>query len=480
MIPTLKNLAFRIWFATLAALLATLAFVGFTNQLSAAPKPLILFGLLLPLAFFAIGWLADRAARIQLDPLLQEAGVWERSGLNSEAETAFFKALTLLDSFLVRPRTRTRFRHALSLRMARFYAAQPEKTPLADRWIFEYLWGNPADREVAEAWLSDIDTRDEWGAANEELAVRLGAAQPDNLKLQTALGRQYLVAARTDFAALSTYRRLLEAGGNADRELVVDLARLFLREGRADALALGVYVRAAQNAETPDAFMGGLAAGLRWVRPNPRNAGLLEQARTLLGDHDEEKLQRMSEGFVPPLPTDDTQALNQAAAKTAGRLRRLGGERTDWSRRLRPYFQGCWDQVRYLSRVPRLRRGLIWLGISGLALAGLVLAVNTARHLTKPQETPPPAPISTIQTPPTPFTLQVAAYLSPGHAEQYVTQLTAQGLEAYLVKAQSADKTWYQVRIGRFADKDAALAFGKELKQRGVIEDFYVANRNPS
>jgi hypothetical protein len=480
MIPTLKNLAFRIWFATLGALLATLWLVGFTGQLSAAPTPLILFCVLLIMAFAGIGWLADRAARIQLDPLLQEAGVWERSGLSFEAEIAFFKALALLDSFLVRPRTRIRYRRALGLRMARFYAAQPEKTPLADRWIFEHLWANPADREVAEAWLNDLDTRGEWDGVNEELAVRLGEAQTDNLKLQAVLGRQYLIAARTDFAALSTYRRLLEAGGGADPELVRDLARLFLREGRADALALGIYVRAAQEPAIHDEVMRGLAAGLRWVHPSARNATLLEQARALLGERDEYTLRRMVEGFVPPLATEETQTVGRRVAKPAQQLRRLSGQSADWSRRLRHRLRKVWDHVRLLSQLPRLRRGAIWFAVLGLALAGLVLTVNTARHLTKPAEAPPPSPITAIQTPPTPFTLQVAAYLSPGHAERYVARLTAQGLEAYLVKAQSADKTWYQVRIGRFTDKDAALIFGQDLKQRGVIEDFYVANRSPT
>ena len=74
-----------------------------------------------------------------------------------------------------------------------------------------------------------------------------------------------------------------------------------------------------------------------------------------------------------------------------------------------------------------------------------------------------------------PFTLQVAAYLKPEHAENYLEELRKQAIDAYVVKAHSNDKTWYQVRIAHFPDKAEALAYGSDLKSKGLIEDFYVA-----
>jgi len=113
-------------------------------------------------------------------------------------------------------------------------------------------------------------------------------------------------------------------------------------------------------------------------------------------------------------------------------------------------------------------------GLVGIGLA--VFVVNTARHLLQSQPT-----VEEIETPQVvevtdPFTLQVAAYLKTEHAEKYVQQLKAQSLDAYWTVAQSATRKWYQVRVSHFADKDSARAYGEDLKAKGIIDDFYVAN----
>jgi septal ring-binding cell division protein DamX len=75
-----------------------------------------------------------------------------------------------------------------------------------------------------------------------------------------------------------------------------------------------------------------------------------------------------------------------------------------------------------------------------------------------------------------PFTIQVAAYLKSEDARRFVDQLTAKGLEAFWTTAASADRTWYQVKVSHFATKEAARSFGLDLKSKGLIDDFYVAN----
>jgi hypothetical protein len=74
------------------------------------------------------------------------------------------------------------------------------------------------------------------------------------------------------------------------------------------------------------------------------------------------------------------------------------------------------------------------------------------------------------------FTLQVAAYLKAEYAYKFVENLKSQGLDAYWTETASGGKTWYQVRIAHFPDRPSAREFGSRLKQRGVIEDFYVTN----
>jgi cell division protein FtsN len=74
------------------------------------------------------------------------------------------------------------------------------------------------------------------------------------------------------------------------------------------------------------------------------------------------------------------------------------------------------------------------------------------------------------------FTLQVDAYLKAEYAHKFVESLKSQGFDAYWTETASGGKTWYQVRIAHFPDPSAAREFGSRLKQKGVIEDFYVTN----
>jgi cell division protein FtsN len=78
-----------------------------------------------------------------------------------------------------------------------------------------------------------------------------------------------------------------------------------------------------------------------------------------------------------------------------------------------------------------------------------------------------------------PFTIQVAAYLKADDAKAYAAQLNAKGLEAYWTEAVGANRKWYQVRIDHFATKTTARKFGEDLKAKGLINDFYVANYRP-
>jgi cell division septation protein DedD len=120
-----------------------------------------------------------------------------------------------------------------------------------------------------------------------------------------------------------------------------------------------------------------------------------------------------------------------------------------------------------------LKAGLI----GGLSLAAAALILNTARHLVPPPPPPAaPAPEIAVEIEPQPYTLQVAAYLQPVHAERFIKALQERGQDAYRVEAQSHQKTWYQVRVGHFPTKAAARTYGQRLKAEGIIEDFYVAN----
>jgi len=263
--------------------------------------------------------------------------------------------------------------------------------------------------------------------------------------------------------------------------IVLDLSRVFIGEGRSDEWALPVYLLAARQAPHWEALRCGLAACLRWILPSERNAEWLEQARQIIGGVDDDTLVRMSSGFVPPTgsyriaeaPDEEDDFVDRAPLGDAlGGMQQAAGRITERVGKLRATV------VHHLRRSPGLRRGITWGFMAGLGILATVFLINTVGYLA-PSPTPEPQPITSPVVapapPPMPYTLQVAAYLKPEHAQRYLEDLQKQSIDAYVVKAHSNDKTWYQVRIAHFPGKAEALAYGTTLKAKGLIEDFYVA-----
>ncbi len=472
MLPFLKNWVFRIWGAGLLAFTSSLWLLTQTDAAVALEAALLVFGILFGAAFGGLGWLSDHIVRIQLKPLLQEAEILERGGMGAEAEQAFHKALTLLDSLLISPRRRRHFLRVLGEQMARFYTAQAEKSNRAFVWIERYLMANPGDRAIAAAWLQDMENRSQWAQAQQDLAARIGEACRDDSATQAALARIYIRSGRTDFPALQTYRYVMSIPGGTAEAPIAEMAGLFLKEGRADELALQAYVLAAgQNTPPPD-LRCGLAACLRWVPDAERNRQPLAQARRIIGPIEADELERMSSGFVPPgggfIPAAESDRQN---------VRRLTVVRWVFDRggaMARKLTQGMRRSVSTFKS-PYWRRFAKAILIGGLALSSVVMIFSTAGHLVKPTP-PPPASNTIVKKAPAPYTLQVAAYLKPEHADRFIQTLKSRGQDAYRVEVQRQQKIWYQVRIGRFHTKDSARAQGQRLKTAGIVDDFYVAN----
>ncbi len=472
MIPFLKNWVFRIWGAGLLAFVSSLWLLTQTGAAFAHDAALLVFGILFGVAFVGLGWLSDRVVRIQFAPLIQEAEILERGGMGVEAEQAFEKALTLLDSLLISPRRRRQYLRILGARMARFYSARAEKNDQAYVWIARYLKANPADTAIAAVWLQGMDSRPQWAQTQQNLAARIGEACRGDRPTQTILARIYIRSERTDFPALQTYQRLIAAPEDTDRALIAELARLFIKEGRADELALQAYVLAAgQSAPTPD-LRCGLAACLRWVQDIEGNRKRLAQARHIIGAIETDELERMSSGFVPPTGSFKPAA---GSGRSGLGLRAAVNRALDSFRIMGRSLAGGVRMVTAGLQTPYWRKVAKTALIAGLALSAVAMIFSTAGHLVK---TPPPAPASNtvVKSAPAPYTLQVAAYLKPEHADRFIKILKTKGQEAYRVQVQRRDKTWYQVRVGRFRTKDSARAHGHLLKTEGVIEDFYVAN----
>ena len=476
MLSFLKHIAARIWLTVLFGGVACLWVLPFIQTRIGLDWVLLPVVFILAIAFVLIGWVSTRWGLGSVDRLIQEAGVFERDGMVYEAENRFRRALAVFDSFLISPFVKKQKVGRLTARLARFYLARARKTYDAERFLISYLQSNPQDEEVAENWLQQVESHGGLREEHQDLAYLVGGAQPKNRIVQSVLARYYLMLERTDFPALQTYRRVLTSDQPLPADFRKNLADLFLRERRADEWALVIYLKAIEESDRRPEILRAIAACVRWISLSERNKQLLQQAYAYLEGIDAAEIKEMSAGFKPPVPPADQQAVQRPAQKRAAFLQTSGAVLQTLYEDLATLPAGVYRQMRAALQSRKARRVSGGILLAGLTVAVVVLVISTVAHLVKSD-----APVvSKIEKAPEkitdPFTLQVAAYLKPDHAKNFVENLKNQGLDAYWREAISDNKKWYQVRISHFPDKKAARDFGESLKSKGVIDDYFVAN----
>ena len=479
MIHFLRHAAARLWITLLigtAASLWALALLPAHIGLEAAP---VLAAALLAALFFAVGWAANRLGLAWVRRWVRFAGRAERDGLYVEAEAAFRRALFVLDSFLVSPAMRRRNLPPLTARLARFYLARPRGGAETEELIAGYLAAHPDDEDVAEQWVLRVEHRGGLREDHQLLATRLGAAHPGNEAIQSALARLYLMLERTDYPALQCYRRVCGAEAEMPPEFCRDLVRLLRRDGRTDAWVQQFYRRAlgrvpaaeAPPAEAPIPVNGPGPA----VYEAPAEAALPDAADGAF---------RMSV-TMDEVPDEEDEGHPSVWVRPRG-----WPPAWKWVARLRAdiaavaargvhrMFQGSAAVMRAVVRPSALPYVLGAVIAAGAAAGGVWLFMKAGDGFFRPAAIPaaaePAAAAPAVVR--DPYTLQVAAYLKSEYALKFVDDLKQRGYDAYWIETASGGKTWYQVRIAHFPDPQSARDFGARLKQKGIIEDFYVTN----
>jgi hypothetical protein len=481
MVSFLRHTVFRIWAAVLLGGLASLAVLPFFQAHLGLENNVLVTAVILLIFFLTAGWASNRWALHKTDFLMTQAGAFERDGMYLEAEDAYQRAMALFDSFMISPFVRRKRSVSLGARMARFYLARSRRDHRSEDFLFAYLNSNPKDGEVAQHWLHQVESRGGLKEEHQELASRIGEAQPKNRYIQRTLARYYLLLERADFPALQTYRRIWAGDDSLTPEFIQELAKLFLKEKRADEWSLEIYLQALAHNGDRSGYLRGLAACVHWIPVTEHNRHRLQTARQYLKDIDASTLKNMVAGFNPPAPPKPTRKIRRQIRpgifliNTAGNLIDIIGLLL---RRIIDLLKKAAGLIRHSRKIRRVLTGIL---LSGLALGIGGLVVNTVSHLkvteAPPAEKEPEPPISIVSDP---FTLQVAAYLKPEYAKSFVQELKKRGLDAYWSEAVRGDKRWYQVRVSHFATKQAARDYGEKLKTEGVIDDYYVANfRSP-
>jgi len=480
MFYSLRHISLRIWATVLIGGLINLLILPVFHPHIGLDWSFMPALVIMIVVFMAVGWFSNRLGLSAVKRLIREATTWERVGAYRGAEEVFNKAAAVLDSFLLSPLVKRKESAKLAARLARFYLARTDKNHSSETFIIAYLKSHPEDQELAEHWLQQIESHGGLKTDHYELAFRIGNAQPENTIIQHLLARFYLSEGRTDFPALQTYRQVLNGKKNVAVDIIKDLATLFLRNRRADEWALKIYLQAFRLSSERHKLLRGIAACVHWTHETERTTQLLQQARKLLVSLDEMQLKKLRAGFNPPglEPTEQKISAQLKVEITLWKVvRQIGSSLFNLITSAAFELIGrARELINLIKRSRRAKLILEWTMITVLAIGVITLMVNTTSHLirTKRALYEKEKAIEIVVT--DPFTLQVAAYLKPQDAERYVKYLKTKKLDAFWIKRRGKRKVWYQVRVSHFANKASARAYGKSLKAKGIIDDFYVAN----
>ncbi|MBT8338933.1 MAG: SPOR domain-containing protein [Desulfatitalea sp.] len=481
---TFRHLALRLWATALLGGLACVLLLPVWHRIAGLDYIALPVALVMIACFMLLGWGMNRIGVRLLRRQVGEARLWARAGMTAEAEAAFERAKAIFDSYWLSPLRQRRIAGWITSRLARFHLARSPFDSAGRAMVETYLLLRSQDDQVALGWLEKGCHQEHRSHREHNLADRINAALPDNEPVQRRLMQYYLADMRADFEAVGTYERVWRRQSPLPDTMVRNLGRVLLNAAHLNDWALEVYLKAYELGEQD--CLAGVAEGHRYLLPWADNRNHLELAEQILAKHGNTLSGQLIQPFAAPDAERSEQAPAQGAmplASIAAGLCQAAGRIKDQAARLAQIVNALPFKSTLAKKVRPPKTETWPLSrpvLCGIALAAAVmLAVVAWRATHRLPEAPPSIdPLQSIAPPPVtdPFTIQVAAYLKPADAQRYVDQLKHSALDAYWTKVVSADRTWYQVKVSHFPTKEAARAYGRTLKSKGLIDDFYVSN----
>ncbi len=442
MVRVLRYISLRFWLVCLGALP-----FGFWLLPEAAKwfpgLPAVLVCVVVCVGFGLVsGWVLDRVGTWRINALIQEGNRWESAGMNSRAEKTYGRAVGVFDSAWISLRAARRIGPVLRDAVGRFYLSSDSTHKGFDQAAVYHVLAHPKDETLALLWLAKTSvTRCDNDAAQAVLTA-LADAHYANPEICRQLVLIFLASGRTDLSAKRLYRH-------------------FIIENHHDQLG-----KDADILEHIDALIGIPKAKDetegRWdMGPPYGSAGTLGDFRA---SADHIPLHTKTKGFESSRQLNWfvslTQKMGALSVQGAGVVGRGG-------RGLLSGIAKCVGNkvVRQWVKLGGICAAVIWLG---------GFAWTTLSHMI--ESTPAPAQRIEIRIR-KPYTIQVAAYLKPIHAQRYVAALKKKGITATIKTTGAGGKTWSLVRVSEFTDKNSAVEYGNQLKSQKIIEDFFVCNK---
>ena len=424
MIRGIKSLGVRLWLTVLAAVPICFFIMPRMIRMGMEAPAVIPAALIMGIIFVLIHLVFDLLGRRLIHSLLEEARAWERAGLSPKAGRAYTKAAGIYDSFLLSPWAAGRISQGITGSLARFALTCEPDNPAFYGATQAHLRQFPEDETLAQLFLEQILRRGRAGRAEEDIITRMAEAHHGHRRLGPVLADILLDLGREDFAARKVFKSVLELPqvGEERKQRILELER-------ESEMTLGQAAGRQNNIERVPGGQG--------------------MAKTILSGAGRVFGMVFNGVMISLLAI--MQGLHRGSVFVGKGLYRLWrGEHT----------------ARYLK----------W-GVVGIFGLGLVyFAGSTMVHLVKTGAWESSGG-AVVKKMPKPFTIQVAAYLKQKHADRFVNQLKEKGVTAVVKKVGGGGKTWYLVRVSEFTDKASATAYGKQLKARKIIDDFFVSNK---
>ncbi len=423
MIWMIRNLCIRFWITAVTGIPAAFAAASLTVDTAPGSGPVIAGALVIILFFFIIDSMFHLMGKKMISRLIKEGASWERAGIMVKSEQCYIKAVRVFDSFLLSPFRSKKTSLALTGSLARFMLTSRRRQSPFSRAVTTYLRLNPSDGDISLLWLKSLFKKERITSEDEELVTRLALVHGDSPRLLPVLTRFFLDLNRTDYSAQKVFRHALD-----------DPA---LKRHFADRI----------------------------------NA-LIDIEKEAVPEKDMQAFQ--SPATVKP---EKSLQIKQMAVDTAGVLKKAAGKSLSAVTAAASFILlslvFCRDYVKEREKV----QFILKTGIT--AVTGIFLTVFIITTVTRlvPPKTPKDDP-KPIEIPvPKPFTIQVAAYLKQAHAGRYVDRLEKHGITARIKQVEGGGKTWFLVMVSEFENKSDAARYGRELKEQGIIDDFFVNNK---
>ncbi len=455
MIRIIRHFCVSLWTSCMVSIpLSLYAFVRL-NTIFPGMGPGWVGAIVIPVCFAFTALCFDLSARAMIRSLLKEADVWEQSGFSKRSENRYLKALRVYDSFLIFPLTARGIGTLIVHGLAR-HTPEPElgNQAMIREVLFWYLRQHPEDELVAEVWLTRLRNHPKkFQSRNVSgLLTDLTERYHSHKTISPLLAGAFLVSGRTDYPARKVFANILKAP-NLKAEYREQIERL-TGTGKTDTDGL--------KTTDPAGFMTlGEYAGLSSEPedgPGPIHPSAYSRKTFLF-----KGLAAVAAGGAALVLT-----LLRMVVVTI-----LWGGISWAGTTLARLYAVAADLIRSSENLGRTLR----ISVVSLVLIALsAFIVNTVSHVQTPSA--PPREIKPVEVEiPKPFTIQVAAYLKPAHADRFVATLKKEDIPAQVKQIPGGGKTWYVVRVSAFPDKASAEAFGKQLKDRKMIEEFFVCNR---